>query len=101
MVSDVIVPKKPRKSYKEPAEDEFDEEDDEEEQEPDRANGVGAGGDADGNDDDDDELDEDEFVVEKIFSHYIADDVRPTQAPAGRHFSSCSVLMSCTGITSL
>lgn len=27
-------------------------------------------------DEDDEDLDEDEFVVEKIFSHYIADDVR-------------------------
>lgn len=66
-----VLPKKSRKSYKEPDLDEFD--DDEED---DVADTKPSGVDAENDDDEEGEdLDEDEFVVEKIFSHYIAEDV--------------------------
>lgn len=70
ITSDVLPKKtKGRPSYKEPDPEEFAEEEEEEVQ-PD----GGAG------DDDDEEgaedMDDDEYVVEKIFSHYIAADVR-------------------------
>lgn len=65
ITSDVLPPKA-RKSYKEPDIDEFDDDEDE------AADSKPA---VDENDEDDEGLDEDEFVVEKIFSHYIADDV--------------------------
>lgn len=63
--------KKARKSYKEPTEDEFD--DAEEEDAP--ADAKQENGD-DEEEEEDEDLDEDEYVVEKIFSHYIAEDVR-------------------------
>lgn len=72
VTSDVVVNKKARKSYKEVEEDEF--EDEQEEEEAGGHNGVN--GDNGDEGDDDEELGEDEYVVEKIFSHYIADDVR-------------------------
>ncbi|CAN8097915.1 unnamed protein product [Discula destructiva] len=70
-----VLPKKVRKSYKEPDVDEF--EDEQEDVKPDL--GAPAGGAADGEEEEEDgeELDEDEFVVEKIFSHYIAADGKP------------------------
>lgn len=61
-----VLPTKARKSYKEPDIDEFD---DDEDQAADSKPAV------DEDDEDEEDLDEDEFVVEKIFSHYIADDV--------------------------
>lgn len=77
VVKSDVVTKKHKPSYKEPAEDEFDDEfDDEDEDLPD-ANGVVKEED----DDDDEDLDEDEFVVEKIFSHIIADDVCFSEPP--------------------
>lgn len=69
-----VLPKKSRKSYKEPDVDEFD--DDEEEEVAD-SKPAGA---ADEDTEDDEDLEEDEFVVEKIFGHYIADDVRLSRA---------------------
>lgn len=74
-----VLPKKSRKSYKEPDLDEFN---DEEEEVVDIKPAVGADGDGDEDEDDEDDLDEDEFVVEKIFSHYIADDVRFLLSPS-------------------
>lgn len=65
-----VLPKKARKSYKEPDPEEFD---DQEDAEPDTA--AGGGGDEEEEEDGED-LDDDEYVVEKIFSHYIAEDVR-------------------------
>lgn len=74
-----VSAKKARKSYKEPKEDEFDgavddtEDDvnDESAADDNQENGV----DKD-EDEEDEDMDEDEYVVEKIFSHYIAEDVR-------------------------
>lgn len=72
-VTSDVLPKKARKSYKEPEPDEFEEDEEDDDVQPD----IGAGGAEDDEEDEDDEdLDEDVFVVEKIFSHYIADDVR-------------------------
>lgn len=70
-----LLPKKGRapKSYKEPEPDEFEED---EEVRPDAT-----GAEDDDDDEDGEDLDEDEFVVEKIFSHYIAEDVRCPQWP--------------------
>lgn len=79
VTSDVVTTKKPRKSYKEDEEDEFDEEQEEEVADANGANGDAGGDEEEG--DDDEELEEDEFVVEKIFSHYIADDVRYHRLP--------------------
>lgn len=64
--------KKTRKSYKEPDEAEFD--DPEDDAVPDTNQENGDDEEEDNNEDED--LDEDEYVVEKIFSHYIAEDVR-------------------------
>ncbi|KAJ4420648.1 hypothetical protein N0V82_004213 [Gnomoniopsis sp. IMI 355080] len=67
-----VLPKKSRKSYKEPDVDEFDD-DDEDEDEEEVADSKPA--DVKGDDGEDDEdLEEDEYVVEKIFEHYIAND---------------------------
>lgn len=74
--------KKTRKSYAEPEEDEFDDaEEEEEEEEEEQEEGDAAadtkqvnGGDEE--EEDDEDMDEDEYVVEKIFAHYIAKDVR-------------------------
>lgn len=68
-----VLPKKARKSYKEPDIDEFDDDDEEEEEAADSKPAVTN----DDNDEveDDEELEEDEFVVEKIYSHYIDADV--------------------------
>lgn len=80
IVKSDVVAKKPNPSYAEPAEDEFD--DDDEEDLPD-ANGKNGASkdDADEDDDDDEDLDEDEFVVEKIYSHIVAEDVRSAESP--------------------
>lgn len=67
-----VLPKKARKSYKEPDIDEFD--DDEEEEEAADSKPAVANNDND-EAEDDEELEEDEFVVEKIYSHYIDADV--------------------------
>lgn len=81
VTSDVLPKsKKPRKSYKEVDENEFEDDEEEDEGVADTNGANGAGGDDD--EDDDEELDEDEFVVEKIFSHYIADDVRYRELPS-------------------
>lgn len=74
-----VLPKKPRKSYNEPDLDEFNDEEDEiADTKPTR----GAGGNSEDDDEENGEdLDDDEYVVEKIFSHYIAEDVRLSQPP--------------------
>lgn len=80
-VTSDVLPKKPRKSYKEVDEHEFDEEEEEgEDAAADTKKGAN-GGAGDDEDDEDEDLDEDEFVVEKIFSHYIAEDVRYHERP--------------------
>lgn len=74
-----VSAKKARKSYKEPEEDKFDEavddaEDDVKDEsaaDDNQENGVD-----EDEDEEDEDMDEDEYVVEKIFSHYIAEDVR-------------------------
>lgn len=70
-VTSDVIPKKARKSYKEPDPEEFDEED----AKPDTT----GGGDEE---EEGEDLDEDEFIVEKIFSHYIAEDVCCPLCPA-------------------
>lgn len=67
-----VLPKKARKSYKEPDPEEFD---DEMDVKPDTAGG-------DDEEEDGEDLDDDEYVVEKIFSHYIAEDVRGPSVPS-------------------
>lgn len=67
-----MPPKKSRKSYKEPDEDEFEDEI----VDTKGTNGNTIQDEEDNEDEDEDDMDEDEYVVEKIFSHYIADDVR-------------------------
>lgn len=82
-----IVSKKPKKSYKEVAEDEFDE------SEPEvkpvkRANGNGKKAAAvkeeveeEDEEDEDEDMDEDEYVVEKILAHLVDEAVRfPSQS---------------------
>lgn len=95
-----VVPKKPRVSYKEIPEDEDEFED---EDEVDTKVGIKPvnGATEDDEEGDDEDLDEDEYVVEKIFSHYIADDVRHLGLPSSCRFTGDSRLTGCAGPTSV
>lgn len=64
--------KKGRKSYKEPEADEFDDEVEDDAADTKQENGN----DDEEEEEEDEDMEEDEYVVEKIFSHYIAEDVR-------------------------
>lgn len=71
-----VLPKKSRPSYKEPDVDEFDED-----VQPDLGGSEDKDDEEKGDEEDGEDMDEDEYVVEKIFSHYIAEDVRCLEEP--------------------
>lgn len=80
ITSDLLPSRKQqRKSYKEVPEEDFEEEESsEDEKAPVKAKATAKesnGGDDEEEDDEEEDLDEDEFVVEKIFAHYIDEDV--------------------------
>ncbi|KAG8170204.1 hypothetical protein KVR01_000949 [Diaporthe batatas] len=78
VTSDILPPKKVGRGRKPIKKEEEEEEVSEDDDGPDTKMTNGGADEDDGEDEDEEEdLDEDEYVVEKIFSHYIADDGEP------------------------